>query len=192
MGDERALIPSEVIERRILVIRGHKVMLDTHLAELYGVDTKTLKRAVRRNRDRFPPDFMFELTAEEHRALRYQFGTLKRGEHIKYRPFVFSEQGVAMLSSVLRSKRAMVVNIEIMRVFVRLREVLANNRELAHKLADLERRFGKHDEQIQAIFDAIRQLMTPPETARKEIGFHMKEENAPYRIKRVRRKWRIA
>jgi hypothetical protein len=146
MGDERALIPSEVIERRILVIRGHKVMLDTHLAELYGVDTKTLKRAVRRNRDRFPPDFMFELTAEEHRALRYQFGTLKRGEHIKYRPFVFSEQGVAMLSSVLRSKRAMVVNIEIMRVFVRLREVLANNRELAHKLADLERRFGKHDD----------------------------------------------
>ena len=106
MSDEKAIIPTEVIEGRILMVRGHKVMLDAHLAELYGVDTKMLKRAVRRNRDRFPADFMFELKPEEHAALRYQFGTLKRGEHMKYAPFVFTEQGVAMLSSILRSKRA--------------------------------------------------------------------------------------
>jgi hypothetical protein len=187
MSNDKALIPIEVIERRNLLMRGHKVMLDAHLAELYGVDTKALKRAVRRNRDRFPADFMFELTAREHAALRRQFGTLKRGEHMKYLPFVFTEQGVAMLSSILRSKRAVVVNIEIMRVFVRLREMLASNRELAHKLAELERKFGKYDEQIQAIFDAIRQLMSPPETPRKEIGFHMKEDRLPYRIKRVHR-----
>jgi hypothetical protein len=187
MSDEKAIVSTEVIEGRILMVRGHKVMLDAHLAELYGVDTKMLKRAVRRNRDRFPADFMFELKPEEQAALRYQFGTLKRGAHMKYAPFVFTEQGVAMLSSILRSKRAVAVNIEIMRVFVRLRLMLASNRELADKLAELERKFGTHDQQIQAIFEAIRQLMSPPESPRKEIGFHIKEEAVRYRVRRFRR-----
>jgi hypothetical protein len=177
-------ISSEEIEHTILLIRGQKVMLDRDLALLYGVETKALKRAVQRNHDRFPVDFMFQLDAEEHESLRCQFGTLKRGQHSKYLPLVFTQEGVAMLSSVLRSPRAAQVNIAIMRAFVRLRETLSLHKELAHKLADLERKIENHDENIHSLFDAIRQLMTPPETPRREIGFHVKEDSTPYRIKR--------
>ncbi len=162
------LLPSELIERRILLIRGQRVMLDVHLAELYQVETKTLKRGVRRNRERFPIDFMFELTAKEHTALRYHFGALKRGEHSKYPPYVFTEQGVAMLSTVLHSPRAVLVNIEIMRAFVKLREIFATHKDLARKLEDLEK---KYDSQFKIVFDAIRQLMLPSDKPKRRIGF---------------------
>ncbi|MBX2991240.1 MAG: ORF6N domain-containing protein [Bacteroidetes bacterium] len=158
------LVP-EFIERRILLIRGQKVMLDFHLAGLYGVETKVLKRAVKRNIDRFPSDFMFELTKDEYAILRSQFGTLRWGEHAKYLPYVFTEQGVAMLSSVLKSKRAVQVNIEIMRAFVRLRELLSTHKDLARNLADLEK---KYDDQFRVVFEAIRQLMTPRTRRRKD------------------------
>lgn len=163
----------EKVERRIFLIRGHKVMLDSDLAELYGVGAKVLNRAVKRNRARFPEDFMFQLNAEEYRSLRYQFGTLKgRGKHRKYLPHAFTEQGVAMLSGVLNSPRAVQVNIAIMRVFVRLRQLLAGHKELAEKLAELERKLEGHDVQIRSLFEAIRQLMRPPESPRRRIGFH--------------------
>jgi hypothetical protein len=152
------------IAQSIHYVRGQKAMLDTDLARLYRVETKALNRAVLRNRDRFPADFMFQLTAEEQGILRCQIGTLKtgRGKHRKFLPFVFTEQGVAMLSSVLRSKRAVLVNIEVVRAFVRLREMLSSNADLARKLAVLE---GKYDRQFRVVFDAIRQLMSPRTTA---------------------------
>ena len=136
----------------------------------------------RRNIDRFPEEFMFRLTAEEVGALRFEFGMSKREGRggRRYWPYVFTEQGVAMLSSVLRSKRAIQVNIAIMRAFVRLRQLLATNKELAEKLTDLERKIGTHDEQIQAIFEAIRQLMTPPEPKKRKIGFLVRERAARY------------
>jgi hypothetical protein len=162
-------IPAEQIEQKILLIRGQKVMLDADLANLYCVDVKQLKRQVRRNRDRFPEDFMFELSAEEYAALRRQFGTLKRGEHSKYPPYAFTEQGVAMLSSVLRSKRAVQVNVMIMRAFVRLRQMIASNKDLARRLAELEK---KYDAQFKVVFDAIRHLMEPQPSRPRRIGFH--------------------
>jgi len=164
----KELIPIETIVSKIILLRSEKVMLDHDLAELYGVETKQLKRAVRRNITRFPKDFMFELTKEEYQALRSQFGTLKRGEHTKYLPYAFTEQGVAMLSSVLNSHRAVQVNIEIVRAFVRLRKMLSSHADLARKLAALE---NKYDEQFKVVFDAIRALMTPPERSHKQIGF---------------------
>ena len=173
----------EVIERKILLIRGLKVMLDSHLARLYGVETKILKRAVRRNMDRFPPDFMFALSREEQEILRSQFGTLRWGEHAKYLPYVFTEQGVAMLSTVLNSKRAIQVNIEIMRTFVRLREILSTHKDLARKLEDLEK---KYDEHFRVVFDAIRQLMTPPDPPKRRIGFGVQEPKAKYRVPKRR------
>lgn len=167
------IISAEQIQSRIFLIRGHKVMLDRDLAQLYGVRTEALNQAVKRNRGRFPEDFMFRLNWEESLELsRSQIVILKRGRNIKYRPFVFTEQGVAMLSSVLNSERAVQVNIAIMRVFVRLKQVLSARRELAQKLAELERRIESHDEQIQSIFEAIRQLMIPPVSPRRRIGFH--------------------
>lgn len=171
---ETNLIPMERIERAILLIRGEKVMLDSDLAELYGVETKTLNQAVKRNILRFPEDFMFRLTQEEHdevASLRSQIVTLKRGEHRKYPPYAFTEQGVAMLSCVLHSDRAVRVNIEIMRAFVKLRQLLSSNAELARKLAALEKTY---DQQFKVVFDAIRQLMSPPDSKRREIGFHVK------------------
>ncbi len=178
-------IPGVEIEHIILLVRGRKVMLDRDLARLYCVETKALKRAVKRNLDRFPNNFMFQLTEEEQDSLRCHFGTLKRGQHSKYLPCVFIQEGVTMLSSVLRSPRAAQVNIAIMRAFVRLRETLSLHKELAHKLADLERKIENHDESIRTLFEAIRQLMTPPEPlTRKETGFHVKEDSVPYRIKR--------
>ncbi len=162
-------IPEGAIERKILMARGRKVLLSIHLAELYEVPAKTLLQAVKRNIDRFPADFMFQLTAEEWTSLRSQIVTLEgRGRHPKYRPYAFTEQGVAMLSSVLRSDRAVEVNIAIMRTFVRLRRLLAEHDELATRLGELEQ---KCDEQFQVVFDAIRRLIEPPENPRRPIGF---------------------
>ena len=178
------------IEKSILLIRGQKVMLDHELADLYDVPTKALKQAVRRNLDRFPSDFMFDLTKGEFADLRSQFVTSSSPQWggPRYRPMAFTEQGIAMLSSVLRSKRAVQVNIAIMRVFVRLREMIGTHKELARKLSELEQHLESHDQQIQTIFEAIRQLMTPPGTRRKRIGFKVKEPPAKYKKKKKARK----
>jgi len=151
----------KMIGERIYFIRGHRVMLDSDLADLYEVETFNLNKAVRRNEDRFPADFMFQLAEKEWEFLRSQIGTLKtgRGQHRKYLPLVFTEQGVAMLSSVLNSERAVQVNIAIIRTFVKLREMLETNKDLAKKLEQLERKFLQHDDQFKAVFEAIRQLM---------------------------------
>jgi len=167
-----ALVAS--VERRIYLVRGHKVMLDVDLAELYGVPTKRLNEQVKRNQKRFPPDFMFRLTAAETKTLmtlRSQSATLKRGQHRKYLLYVFTEQGVAMLSSVLNSNRSIAVNIVIMRAFVKLRELSARNQDMVRKLSEMEK---KYDTQFRQVFRAIRQLMEPvaePLPARRRIGF---------------------
>jgi len=157
----KELIPQKRIERRIFVIRGHKVMLDRDLAELYGVPTKALLQAAKRNIERFPMDFMFPLTRQEVMNLRSQFVTSNRGGR-RYLPYAFTEQGVAMLSSVLRSKRAIQVNIAIMRTFTRLKQILATHKELAEKLEKLEKRMDKQDKYVIAIFEIIKSLMPPP------------------------------
>lgn len=181
---KKELIPADRIVQSIHLLRGQKVILDSELARLYGVATKVLNQAVKRNRERFPDDFMFRLIAGETSDLnRSQSVTLKRGENFKYRPYAFTEQGVAMLSSVLRSERAVKVNIAIMRAFVKLRETLETNRELAGKFAELEQRVGKHDGEIAAIIDAIRQLIAQPEKPRREIGFHVRERALCYRTR---------
>jgi hypothetical protein len=175
----KSLVPAERIEQSILVIRGHKVLLDADLAAFYGVETRVLNQAVKRNRARFPADFMFQLSNEELENWRSQFVRSNRSAKMGLRraPFAFTEQGVAMLSSVLRSPRAVAVNIEIMRAFVRLRQVLAVNADLARKLDELERRVGQHDEQFVHVIRSIRQLMEPPAAAkRRRIGFHVAEE----------------
>jgi hypothetical protein len=166
----KSFIPVSRIEKSILLIRNQKVILDTDLAELYEVETRVLIQAVKRNSDRFPEDFMFQLNKEEADFLRSQIVTLKkgRGQHSKYLPYAFTEQGVAMLSSVLHSRRAVQVNIEIMRAFIRLRQMLSSHTELARKLNTLEK---KYDAQFREVFDAIRELMTPPEPKRRRIGF---------------------
>jgi phage regulator Rha-like protein len=170
MDKDVELVSPERIERSILLIRGHKVILDADLAALYGVETKQLIRAVKRNLPRFPDDFMFQLKEEEFENLRFHFGTSSQWGGRRYAPYAFTEQGVAMLSSVLRSKRAIQVNIEIMRAFVRLRQILASNKELAKRLDELEK---KYDAQFKIVFDAIRQLMAPPEQKppKRRIGF---------------------
>ena len=152
-------------------------MLDNDLSSLYGVSTKVFNQAVRRNKDQFPPDFMFKLTDQEFRTLRSQIVTSNKRGGRRYLPYAFTEQGVAMLSSVLRSKRAIHVNVEIMRAFVQLRRMLASNKELARKLAGLEK---KYDAQFKVVFDAIRQLMVPPKTKKRKIGFLVKEKAARY------------
>jgi len=161
------------LSHRIRTVRGQKVMLDADLAELYGVQVKALVQAVKRNLERFPEDFMFQLMEQEVKSLRSQIVTLDaqpagRGRHAKYLPYAFTEQGVAMLSSVLRSSRAVQVNVEIMRAFVRLRELVGQNRDLTRRLNDLE---SKYDRQFKVVFDAIRELMTPPAKPRRRIGF---------------------
>lgn len=190
MAAKASMIPAERIEQNIFLIRGHKVMLDADLAALYGVETKSLNLSVKRNLSRFPEDFMFRLTPEEFERLRLHSGTSnttpaggnsnlrlqnetssdRRGGR-RYPPYAFTEQGVAMLSGVLRSERAIAVNIEIMRAFVRLRQMLASNEDLSRKLAALER---KYDGQFKAVFDAIRSLMTPASPPRRHIGFRGK------------------
>jgi len=170
--------PVERIERSILLIRGHKVMLDADLAVLYAVSTKRLNEQVRRNRSRFPGDFMFQLTGEEVRSLRSQFATSKKGRGgRRYAPLVFTEQGIAMLSTVLNSERAIQVNIEIMRAFVRLREMIATHKDLARKLEALEKKYDAH---FKVVFDAIRELMARPEPNKRKIGFLVKERAARY------------
>ena len=178
------LVPQKTVESKIYLIRSHKVMLSTDLAKLYGVKAKVFIQAVKRNITRFPADFMFQLTWDEVESLRSQFVTLedsiskvssygsRKGRHAKYLPYAFTEHGVAMLSSVLNSERAVQVNIAIMRAFGKLREILATHKELAHKLNELEHKIEKHDAEIQAIFKAIRQLMAPPpEKPKRKIGF---------------------
>ena len=168
-----AIVPADWIARSILLIRGEKVLLDNDLAELYGVPTKVLNQAIKRNLRRFPADFMFRLNGDETKELnrsRIVTGSQKHRD-TRYPPYAFTEQGVAMLSSVLHSERAIAVNIEIMRAFVRLRKILSSHAQLARRLDELER---KYDAQFRAVFDAIRQLMIPPEESQKvRIGFHV-------------------
>ena len=173
MVNKKSLIPVNRIEKAILLIRGQKVMLDADLAELYDVETKVLVQAVKRNLERFPEDFMFQLSQEEFAILRSQIVTSSDWGGRRYRPYAFTEQGVAMLSSVLRSRRAIQVNIEIMRAFIRLRQMLASHVELARKLDALEK---KYDAQFKQVFEAIRQLMAPPERKRRPIGFRKVDE----------------
>lgn len=166
-----ATLPETAIERRIFSIRGHRVMISPDLAELYGVEPKVLTQAVMRNLKRFPHDFMFQLSKEEYEAvkpLRSQNVTLKRGSHAKYLPYAFTEQGVAMLSAVLNSDRAIETSIAIMKAFVRLRELMSTHKDLARKLDEMEM---KYDHQFKVVFDAIRQLMKPVEKAKSRIGF---------------------
>jgi len=201
VSEKKAVIPFERIASVIHVIRGQKVMLDRDLAKLYGVPTKALKQAVRRNPDRFPDDFMFVLAPEEFAALRSQFVTSKtdlRGG-VQYPPMAFTEQGVAMLSSVLNSQQAIEVNVAIMRAFVRLREFLASQAKLGKKLRELEQRTEEHHESIQVLFEAIRQLASERPSA---IGFQyigsgefgseqqktVRERRATYRVRRKGRK----
>jgi len=164
----------EQIESRIFVIRGQKVMLDADLAELYGVETRRLNEQVSRNSERFPEDFMFQLTAEEYESLRSQFATLKsgRGQHRKYMPYAFTEHGALMLGNVLKSERAVEVSLMVVRAFVHLRELVSGHKELSQKLNQLERKVGAHDKAIAELINAIRQLMTPSATEKKRpIGF---------------------
>src|SRR4030067_3708046 len=174
-----AIVPVEVIEGKMYLIRGQKVMLDADLALLYGVETKNLLRSVKRNMERFPADFMFQLTMEEFKNLRLHFGTSSQWGGRRYFPYAFTELGVAMLSSVLNSYRAIQVNIAIMRSFVKIREMLSTHKDLARKLNEIEK---KYDAQFRVVFDAIRKLMVPPpETKKKKIGFVVRERSAQYR-----------
>jgi hypothetical protein len=181
----KQIVPIERIAAAIFVARGQRVILDFELAQLYGVTTGNLNKSVNRNQERFPPDFMFQLTAEEAERLLFQFGISNRRGGRRHLPYPFTEQGLAMLSSVLHSERAVKVNIAIMRAFVQLRETLETNRELARKFAALEKRLGKHDEKIDAILEAIRQLMAPAEKPPREIGFHVREAAPRYRPRKV-------
>jgi len=168
------------IESRIFLIRGQKVMLDSDLAELYGVENRALNQAVKRNVERFPEDFMFQLTSEEYESLRSQFVTLKtgRGQHRKYLPYAFTEHGALMLGNVLKSEQAVEMSLMVVRAFVRMRELVAGNKEVAQKLNQLERKVGAHDKAIAEIISAIRQLMAPEEQKKRPIGF------APWKDKR--------
>ena len=174
------IIPQEIIEKKIFLIRGQKVMLDKDLAELYDVETFNLNKAVKRNIDRFPIDFMFQLNREEFDNLTFHFGISRWGGTRKL-PYAFIEQGVAMLSAVLRSKKAVFVNIEIIRAFVRLREILATHKDLARKAEELEM---KYDSQFKIVFEAIRQLMTPPEKPKRQIGFIVEEPKSKYHVRK--------
>jgi len=183
MDGQITLVPMERIERAIIVVRGEKVMLDSELAEIYGVETKALNRAVKRNESRFPSDFMFQLTPEEAESLRCQTGTSNEGRGgRRYLPYAFTEHGALMLANVLNSERAAQTSVQVVRAFVKLRQMLASNAELARKLAAMEK---KYDAQFKVVFDAIRQLMSPPEKPKREIGFHVKhDEDKPKAKKR--------
>ena len=173
MEPESPLVPVEQVERAILLIRGEKIILDADLAALYEVETRVLVQAVKRHQERFPADFMFQLSKVEFDYLRSQSVTSSQWGGRRYPPYAFTEQGVAMLSSVLNSPRAIQVNIEIMRAFIRLRRMLASHAELARKLENLE---TKYDVQFKMVFDAIRKLMVPPEPKRRRIGFHREDK----------------
>jgi ORF6N domain-containing protein len=177
MSRSKQFIPRERIDRSILLLRGRKVMLSTHLAALYDVEPRVLVQAIKRNRERFPADFMFQLSAVEWNHLKSQIVISSWGGSRRAAPYAFTEQGIAMLSSVLNSRRAIQANIEIMRAFVRLREMLTSHKDLANKLEALER---KYDAQFKVVFDAIRQLMAPPEPKKRKIGFLAEEKPAHY------------
>jgi hypothetical protein len=166
-------VPLERVERSILILRGQRVILDSDLADLYGVPVKRLNEQVKRNIDRFPDDFAFTLTDEENEALRSHFATLKtgRGEHRKYTPRAFTEHGALMAAAVLSSPKAVEMSIFVVRAFVRLRQILATNRQLAAKLNELERRIAAHDRNIVGLFQAVRSLMAVPDKPKRRIGF---------------------
>ena len=181
MSAAKPLVSAFHVEKLIRVIRGHKVMLDADLAKLYGVETRVLVQAVKRNSSRFPADFMFPLSSTEAKALRSQTVISKTGRGgRRYLPMVFTEQGVAMLSGVLNSERAVEINIQIMRAFVRLRQMIASNKNLARKLDALERKLESHDVHIRSLFEAIRQLMAPLEPKKRKIGFLVEERATRY------------
>src|SRR5208282_1438066 len=174
MPSQNAIVPTALISQKIFFVRGTRVMLDADLARLYGVATKNLNKAVKRNASRFPADFMFQLSPTELNSLRFQTGTSKTGRGgRRYAPYAFTEQGVAMLSSVLRSSRAVQVNVAIVRTFVRLREMLATHEELRRKIDAMEKRY---DARFQAVFETIRQMLETPIPSKKPIGFHAKLE----------------
>ena len=176
------IIPQEIINSKILIIRGKKVMLDRDLAALYGVETRMLNQAVLRNIRRFPDDFMFQLTKEEMDNWKSQIVISNKDKMgLRKRPYAFTENGVAMLSSVLNSERAIIVNIQIMRTFTKLREMLATHKELKQKIEEIEK---KYDAQFKIVFDAISQIMAPPETKEKKIGFRVRERILRYRKSR--------
>ena len=175
----QSLILLEQIEPRILFIRGQRAILDADLAELYGTTTKRLNEQVKRNQARFPADFMFHLTAEEVQAMRSQIATASK-RNVRYLPYAFTEHGALMAASVLNTARAIDVSVYVIRAFVKLREMLSAHKDLAHKLAELERKVSSHDEAIQSLVAAIRRLMQPPPTASQpRIGFHIKPESKP-------------
>lgn len=181
MVSPSALIPVARIARAIYLIRGHRVMLDADLARIYGVTTKRLNQQVNRNRDRFPADFMFQLTPEEDRALRLRIATSNTGRGgRRYLPLAFTEHGAIMLAAVLNTPVAVQASLRVVRAFVRLREMLSAHKELAVKLDELERKLSSHDGQIQTLFDAIRELMVQPEPPPKPIGFHVKDRETRY------------
>ncbi len=171
------IIADENLINKIYFIRGMKVMIDRDLAELYGVETKQLKRQVKRNIERFPPDFMFELTKDEFENWRSQFGTSNSEKMgLRFKPYVFTEQGVAMLSSILNSKQAIAVNIQIIRVFTKMREIISSNKEILLKLDQLEKRVGANSNDIEEIFSVLRQLINPKPPPRKRIGYKWKKK----------------
>ena len=182
------IVPIESIVSKIILLRGEKVLLDRDLAELYGVSTKALNQGVTRNRKRFPPDFMFKVTKEEKDELVTNCDRFRPLQHSSAMPRAFMEQGVAMLSSVLNSDRAIEVNIAIMRTFVQLRKMSSSQKKFAQKIHEIEARLGDHDESIGAIFEAIQQLMAPPERPRKKIGFEVKEQKGRYGKKTGKKK----
>jgi hypothetical protein len=174
--DGRAVLPAEVVETRIFVLRGHRVILDRDLAELYGVETRAVNQAAKRNADRFPADFMFQLAPEEAEAvlrLRSQSVILKRGQHLKYLPHVFTEHGAVMMANLLKSSIAIQASIQVVRAFVHLRRLLAANEDFAQKLEAIERRIDRHDAELQSILDTLDAMLQPPETPerRLQIGF---------------------
>ena len=176
----KALIPEKVIEKRICMIRGQKVILDADLAAFYGVTTKRLNQQVKRNIDRFPTDFMFQLTENELDNMRLQIATASK-RNIRYTPYAFTEHGVIMAASVLNTQRAIDVSVYVVRAFVKLREMLSTNKKLEHKLNELERKVESHDGAIRSIVATIRELMTPPEPKKKKIGFIVRERSVQYR-----------
>ncbi len=180
MGYRRAAVSTEDIEKKILIVRGQKVMLDTDLAALYGVPTKRLNEQVKRNRRRFPRDFMLQLTSREKTEVVANCDHLQKLKFSRTRPHVFSEYGAIMVASILNTKRAIEVSVAVVRAFVKLRETVAAHKELVWKLAELEQRVTGHDEHIQSLFEAIRRLMTPPKTERGRIGFQVRERRARY------------
>lgn len=182
MDGQISLVPMERIERAIIVVRGEKVMLDSELAEIYGVETRILNQAVRRNINRFPVDFMFQLTVAEEESLRSQIVISNEGRGgRRYLPYAFTEHGALMLANVLNSERAAQTSVQVVRAFVKLRQMLASNAELARKLAAMEK---KYDAQFKVVFDAIRQLMSPPAKPKREIGFHVKYDDDKTKAKK--------